>query len=138
SFNLGIRNVKEGANSVSIRRVRPFLERELQNLDHEAVLSQYEQSRVLPRLNFAYGDWQIEFDVIPKRRGAARQIESRPVGLYPPHARWGECDGSLRRVLSAKAKRYGRVAQPYLIAVNALSPWGVDKNDYRSALFGIM
>lgn len=43
---------------------------------------------------------------------------------------------SLKKALNEKAKKYGKLQNRYIIAVNALSPWITDEEDYLSTLFG--
>ena len=78
----------------------------------------------------------IEFSVLPKRRDAWGRNTSRTIGIYGVQTRWGGADDSLKKSLSAKAKHYGHIDYPFLIAVNCLSGWVIDKEEERAALFG--
>jgi hypothetical protein len=138
AFNVRIDDVKEGANPVSMNRVKAFLQRQLHSLDHEIVLSEYERSSVLPGLVFEANDWRIAFTILPKHRDRLQRAEPRLIGMYPVLSRCGDSTNALRKALAAKAKRYGQLDLPYLIAVNTVSPWGVDRAAERDALFGTL
>ena len=136
-FHLIVRNITENAaKQIPARRVIAFLERELSKLDPESVFADYQQHQEYPRRSFQDGDSLIELDILPKLREAWGRNTSRTIGSTGVRSRWGGAENSLRKTLFAKAKRYGEINRPFVIGVNCLSDWGIDKEEERAALFG--
>jgi len=64
-----------------------------------------------------------------------RNRPARIVGSPPGKAHWGGAEVDILRALDTKAKKYGDLDAPYVIAINIL-PWFHDKNDISVALYG--
>lgn len=120
----------------SSRRIKSFLERELGKLDPEVLLASVTQPADMPCLTFEDEYVVIDFELVPMKREAWGRAGSRPIGMYPTVGRWGDGKNALRRTLNAKAKRYGQISEPFVVAVNTLSPWGSEETEWTEALFG--
>jgi hypothetical protein len=120
----------------SSRRIKAFLDRELSNLDPETLLRTVTQATDMPCLHFEDDCVVIDFEIVPRKREAWERTDLRAIGMHPTRVRWGDGKESLRKTLSAKAKYYGQVGEPFIIAVNTLSPWGSRETEWSEALFG--
>jgi len=135
NFWLGFRHIENPSGiQAPTRKIRVFLKRELDKLSPDQVEERALQSggNDIPSLTFREGDFEVEFSIIPKKSGARRGT----VGIFPCRSRWGGSDRGLLAALARKATRYGKLDRPYIIAVNALSPFGVDNEDISRALLG--
>ncbi len=117
----------------SSRRIKSFLDRELGNIDPKSLPELAPPAATLRRLRFEDESVVIEFELLPTKE---REAGKRAIGIYPTRSRWGDSKESLRRTLNAKAKRYGQIGEPFVIAVNTLSPWADGKHEWFETLFG--
>jgi hypothetical protein len=127
---------KSPAAQPSSRRIKSVLERELSKLDPESLLASATRVTDLPSLHYEDECVVIDFELVPKKQEAWGRPDARPIGMYPTRGRWGDGTEALRRTLNAKAKRYGQVGEPFVIAVNTLSPFGSEEAEWFEALFG--
>lgn len=84
---------------------------------------------------FEFDKWIIQFTPLAKRDESRGTPGLRPLGIIgiPPHVlRTAE---AIREAVRQKAKRYGQLNAPFIIAVNALCEH-VDDQDEIDALFG--
>jgi hypothetical protein len=110
----------------------------LATLKYDDVRRIYESkgTRSLPTYDHEQDGWTIRFRARPKYKvrghGGIRPIGSMTSG------RVHEVDTRtpLRDALVDKAGRYGELDRPYVIAVNATSPWTPDRISVMEALFG--
>lgn len=123
-------NLRSG-NQPSAKRIRTFLQRELSRLDPDRPLAR--QDAVL---RYRDDDVEIVFRpvaLLPDRRGdATLRMMSGP----PSISRGGGTAAPLVAAVEEKGTRYGRLAAPYVIAINALSEWGTRREDMIDALYG--
>jgi len=120
----------------SSRRITSFLDRELSALDPEALLTTALEPADHRRLRFEDEVLSIDFEIAPKKREAWGRPDARNIGTFPVRMRWGDSSVAVRRTLNAKAKRYGDLDKPFVIAVNTLGPWGYDEHERLGTLFG--
>jgi hypothetical protein len=120
-----------GGSTPSLTRLRAEIGGWLDALDADAVLAAVESddpSAVeLPSKRWGLGDWSIRFQAIPKRREARGRAGGRTVGYHSgPGGRWvGEDIGRLEAALSEKAKKYGDLPHPLVLALRMTSPYVV-------------
>jgi hypothetical protein len=89
-----------------------------------------------PRRQFLHEGCTIEFFPIPKSPEARGKLGLRPLGMLGPgEAAFVDDTRALKNALSAKAKRYGELGKPFVIAVNAMAQH-LDSIDIADALFG--
>jgi hypothetical protein len=115
---------------------KPFLNRELGNLDPELLLASATKMMKLHRLHFEDEFISIDFDIVPKKPEACGRPDARNIGMLPIRTRRGDSKETIRRTLHAKAKHYGKIGEPFVIAVNTLGPWEYDKDEQLETLFG--
>lgn len=84
---------------------------------------------------FESGQWVIEFGLMPRGARSRGRTGVRPLGIQfiPMHVI--KSAEAIREAIRAKAKRYGSMDAPFIIAVNALCEH-VDQHDETDALFG--
>jgi hypothetical protein len=117
--------------------MRSFLRERLAALDPDEMTQLVRSASfdALPRWRFEHEGWEIDFFPIPKSPRARGKPGIRPVGMRMPEPFWSEPRLAIRDAIVEKARRYGDLDLPYIIAVNALEA-GVDRIDIMEALFG--
>jgi hypothetical protein len=127
----------EGLDAPSMRAVRRTVERWLDSLDWQAERARQEDGAgldALPTRTMEVGDWSFSFRAWPRapeqRGGQDGAILAGPSdgGIFD-HA------GTLRDRLEQKAKKYGSVAEPVIVAVR-LDGMAASDRDVRAALHG--
>jgi hypothetical protein len=118
-----------------MRELRKRLQTWLSTLNWERERERQQErfdADALPHISLPAGDWRFSFRGWPREH---RGSDAPTIGTQPPDG--GSCDHahSLRERLEEKAKKYGRVAHPVVIAVR-LDGMGVDNDDIQSALYG--
>lgn len=150
--------IAEGQSAApSIARLCPQIDDWLSSIDPDSVNVDYESTdqafdppmprvlglleETLPSFSKSIGKWEFTFYAVPRRRGSTGTTW-RPVGsimrVYGEDksiVRWIDCKNSLRRALAEKARRYGTLEVPYIIALNATDIF-VDDLDIHDLLVG--
>ena len=118
------------------RKLATFLKASLDKLDPDAVTEIYKAGGMdaLPRWQFEYEGWKIEFRPIPKKTESRGKPGVRPIGMTSYGFRCEDHRTPIRESIVDKAGRYGELDLPYIIALNAVKP--VDQVDIMEALFG--
>lgn len=138
NFFVHVRNVEGLSNSQpSGKRVRAFLKKRIDSLDPDVVAKEY-TDRLLDFPSWFYEEegLTIEFGVVPKSPEGRLKEGGRAIGVFPMKTRWGSDAPSIRDAVTKKGGRYGELEVPYVIAVNAITEWGLDHIDAMEALFG--
>jgi hypothetical protein len=119
------------------RKLSVDVERWLRSLDVDMVsnLGQAGSLEVFPKLTWSYDGWEVVFTPIAKSPAARGKTGLRPIGMHVPEVQWLQTDVDLRTALEAKAKKYGALQLPLLLAVNVLSAH-CDNYDILNAFFG--
>ena len=101
-------------------RLRGDVERWLRTVDLEAIASAGAAGdfHSLPRYSWNHEGWEIELMPIAKSPAARGKPGVRPLGMFSPEAQWLQTDADLKDALEAKAKKYGVLEVPFIIAVN--------------------
>jgi hypothetical protein len=140
NFFIGIEVFGTPSTPVPGKKLRKAVELFLQGLNPDAVGAVLQGGGGLgdlPRGQFTHGDWSIEFYPIAKSHAARGKPGIRPLGILGPGgAREVDDRGPLRDAILAKGGRYGDLGVPYIIAVDALGQWWLDRSDIMEALFG--
>lgn len=138
NYWLSISVVRYSMQNGSPKRFRRFVDEALAKLPATPItmgtgLAEQLEPR---RFEFDEDDWVIEFAAFPKAemlRGTPRLgaigMELSPFHDIKVHER-------LRTALETKAKKYGALALPYIVAVNTNDMFG-DEHELLMALFGI-
>ncbi len=117
------------------------LRRELANwlgtLDPDAIgeLCQAGRFGELPQLRWVHEGWEVEFRPLPKSAKFRGLPGIRPIGMVVPQAQWLNTHGDLKEAVEKKAKKYGNLGLPFIVAVNVLS-LHCDNVDIMNGLFG--
>jgi hypothetical protein len=128
NFFLGVQIREHTKQLPSTRRMRGFLSSELAKLDPDGPLPD--------GLDFAGDGWRVIFRPIPKTPQSRGATGVGPVGIHSIRTKWVSTREAVRAELSNKAKRYGTMDRPYVVALNVTSEWGCDDDDVVEALFG--
>lgn len=120
------------------RRIRNFLEQQLDTLNPDKVAEQFEQDGfdTLPSWNWRHEGWRITFFAIPKSSSARGKLHVRPIGLQIPELVWHSPQINIRNSLQEKVSKYGKLDLPYVIAINVIDEFGADDIDISNALLG--
>jgi hypothetical protein len=137
-FYLGLRVEGAPQTPVPAARLRTALARWLAELDVEAIQRCYLEDRHedVPAYEWSHDGWRIAFDPMPKGDEARGDLSVRPIGMtMPARATWLEQDRSLRDGVASK-DRYGRLALPFVVAIQVIDEFGIDGIDVMNGLFG--
>lgn len=101
-------------------RLRRDVERWLRTLDVEAIATAGAAGDFdsAPRFSWTHEGWEIELMPIAKSPAARGKAGIRPLGMFSPEAQWLQTDADLKAALEAKAKKYGLLEVPFILAVN--------------------
>jgi hypothetical protein len=89
--------------------------------------------RGAPELEITDQNWTMRASAIPRRNYAVAR--SRIVGAVGSAATWCNDEQVLRDTVKKKARHYGELDRPFVLAVATLSPF-LDTEDVMNALFG--
>lgn len=140
NFMLWLDVRKESNRSPSVAKVRRELQQWLASLDPDEVSQSidgaYDQYGALPEHIWSDQAWEIEFRAMPKKP-EARGRSDEVVGAWE-HGDDGIINtvGSLRGAIEEKAKAYGTLEKPFIIALLSDSIF-VAEHHVTSALFGV-
>jgi hypothetical protein len=80
--------------------------------------------------------FEVEISAFPKAPEMRGKPTVRTVGAVPGGVRWGGSSHALKKAITDKCSKYGRLNIPFVVAVNAISSWGTGLEDVEEALFG--
>jgi hypothetical protein len=89
----------------------------------------------LPRFEWTHDGLSLSFTASPRSEKTRGATNTRPLGIRIGEAHLIETDNDIRRVVEAKAKKYGELKIPLVVAVNVISEH-CDDIDINNALFG--
>ncbi len=118
-------------------RIRKAVENWLQGIDYEAVRASVQGGDFkTPSLEFEHDGCRLQISLFPVSEGRRGASDHRPIGVLGSGvARMVANWTSIRDGIKAKASRYGRLRQPYLVAVNAADQ-SAQHIDVIQAIFG--
>lgn len=137
NFFLGVSERGTPAASPRTTKMRTFLEDKMRELDPDELAKVFEEEGgdALPRWPFDLNGWELEFYPVPKSP-AARGPGARTLGIWGPgEARMVAPGDPVRQKLHEKAKAYGDLELPFVIAFDDLQPFA-DWESIEEALFG--
>jgi hypothetical protein len=109
------------ATTPSVNAVRRQIEHWLTGLDPEEVrrvLGEHENIRALPTLSLIVGGMQLTVRPIPRNKERLPHPHHRAVGAtIPRNATMVDELGAIQTALGNKAKRYGKLDLPYVVAI---------------------
>jgi hypothetical protein len=136
-FFIGMRLRGAPESSPPGRDIRRRLADWLKGINYEQTLKIYEECGIegLPKLNYLFEGWVIEFFPIPKGDKYRGKKGARPIGIQSFAARWIATNEVIKGAVKKKASRYGILNKPFVIAINSVS-LSTSNSDILSALFG--
>lgn len=123
--------------NINGRNLRKRLEDWLQTLDFETIAQTYKEQRYreVPSFDWSEAGCTFTFTPLPKGPRLRGQSDVRPVGMVFPEFRWLSTHKDIRAAIDGKAKKYGELDLPLVVAVNVTNDL-CDDEDVWSALFG--
>lgn len=121
--------------AIAIAPIKRHLTTWLASLDYDKVKAETAGEnghRNCPETKWVQGGCAIEFTAFPK--GKARGEPGRAIGMEMGGG-WSGTGLRLRKMLAGKARRYGKLNSPYVIAVNVMDG-STDNEDALQALYG--
>jgi hypothetical protein len=133
-FSLWVGDISVGQRDVPKRVITRRIENWLTSLD---VTEPHWADRAAdrPALVFEYDDWRVEFEASRRGDWESPEPRSRIIGSGPGVSGYVDTASRLRTNLSEKCRRYGKPAEPYVIALLSDQD-GLDLEDITGALFG--
>jgi len=120
------------------RVIRKHLERWLAGLDFDDIARASKEQRFedIPSLDWEEAGCTFTFKLIPKGALFRGKPGARPIGtIFPADMRWPSTHEDIRAAIEGKAKKYGKLDLPLVVAVNVTNDF-CDDDDVWSALFG--
>jgi hypothetical protein len=131
-FFLHLQDVQVGAKSVGTQNLRRLLKQWLDGLDPDAPAV---DDRPLS-FSWAESDWSAQFGAIAKSPEHRRSSRGRAIGVYSHgDAEFLDYAGLIRRGATLKARAYGELDAPFVIAVGVYV-FDQDLEDTIAAMFG--
>jgi len=142
NFFIAVSVEKEGSRMPAVSNIIPALEKWLAGLDPDEAAKAAKPGKWLTATPAPYrkdvvddGGWHLSFVAIPKKNKARGEPGSRPIGMEDQGFKWVRTADTLRKRLTEKAKKYGALDLPYIIAVNVTDMYA-DSRDVSSVLVG--
>lgn len=135
-FFLALSVSGEPQEPLSGQVLRRRLEAWLQALDYDDVVATWnDTNQKPPSLEYEQHGLKLVFSPVPRQRSSGTHIRNRAIGIQslPPLSLQPQVP--IRNAVLKKAGRYGDLEQPYIVAVNATSPYA-NADSAISALFG--
>ncbi|SMD27185.1 hypothetical protein [Kibdelosporangium aridum] len=135
NFYVGLKFDQLGLQRPKDREVISPLETWLSGIDPDEVDAALDNGGETPELYLSVRDWGLIFTahpIKPARRGKPRH---RLLGVYPAYGGFVNDQHKLRKTLDRKARHYGALDKPFVIAVMGMSSF-MDNEDVENALFG--
>jgi len=120
-----------------VGKLRKALEGWLKSLDLNAMDAACRAGEfdALPRFEWSHDGLTLLFRPIPKSPARRGSIDARPIALSMGELHSITVDDDIRNAVEAKAKKYGTLVLPLVVAVNVASE-RCDNIDINNALFG--
>jgi hypothetical protein len=136
-FWVSLRQVSDEDLVPSSKDIIRFIRARLLALTWESVVEELKQKPyAIPTWTYKNeAGFEVEISAFPKAAEMRRKSTVRTVGAVPGGVRWGGSGRALRKAITDKCQKYGRLNIPFVIAVNALSNWGTGREDVEEALF---
>lgn len=118
------------------RRLADDLQRWLDGLDYDEALRRANQGNA-EQYDFRDGNFHVIFEAAPRNREQAQETD-RVIGIrsHGHEGGWMQPGENLRGAIEEKARAYGQLNMPYVIAVNVWEFFGDTASDSLEALYG--
>jgi len=137
-YFLGIDYRGHPQGNINGRNVRKRIEEWLKTLDFESIAQKYREQKYEEVPSFDWNESGCTFTFKPRPKGPRfrGQPGARPVGMvFPADMRLLSTHEDIRAAIDGKAKKYGNLDLPLVVAVNVTNDF-CDDDDVWSALFG--
>lgn len=114
----------------SVRQIRDGIKADLASLDADELI----RAGSVPEGRYRDNNVQVLYRVFAKKPDFRSQ-STRMISGPPPEVRHGYSDAPIRRAVAEKARKYGVLTRPLVIALNNIGKW-VDEEAILLALFG--
>jgi hypothetical protein len=120
-----------------VKELRKGLEDWLKSLDANSISETLKAGDWdnLPQYEWQHDGLTLTFSPAPKSAESASKPDSQPIGVIMGEPHLLHVDKDIRQAVEAKAKKYGTINLPFIVAVNVLSEH-CGKIDIDNALFG--
>jgi hypothetical protein len=121
----------------SVKELRKKLDEWMNSLVEESIEAtiKAEDWDSLPRFEWQHEGLTLSFTPSPRSPESAAKPDARPIGMIMGEPHQLNVDKDIRAAVLAKAKKYGTLPLPLIVAVNVLSEH-CDEIDINNALFG--
>jgi hypothetical protein len=134
NFFVWIHIEKVGMELPAVREVVGPVEEWLDDLDPDEVEASRNAGQGLRTHTFAFRDWRIRLEALPKRPESRGNPAHRLVGVGPMSIGFVNDRDKVGKALDRKRRRHSKVDAPLLLAVLGMSP--LLDEDVAQALFG--
>jgi hypothetical protein len=135
NFMVAVDSEGDPTTQPSGNRLAAAVVRWLDTLDADALLEQAADGyEALPEMSWQHEDWRVRIRPIPVR-AEARGMPRRLIGVRNFGAGWIDGWTPIRDAVLYKARRYGELDLPLIVAVN-VDTFNLDPIDEAQALFG--
>ncbi len=136
-FYIGVNLHREALRMPKVRAIRTFLQRNIATLDPDELFECLLKDgwNAMPTFLFTQKGWEIEFRAIPKPKLKRGKHGVRPVDFEMREPQWVDSRKQLFNTMKGKAKRYGELPLPYILAVDSRDIF-LDTEDVLGALIG--
>lgn len=138
NFFVGLNVYGSPSTPVPEKQLRSRVESFLRSLNPDVILRMIKTSSLsaAPHGRFSHAGCTFEFYPIPKAPEARGKPGLRTLGMHGAgEVEWIDDKTALRKAILIKAKRYGSLGRPFIIAINAMSQYLADI-DIGEVLFG--
>lgn len=135
NFFVWVHFEKVGIERPRVREVVVPVEQWLESLDPDTAEASMNAGQRPQGKTFAFRDWRVRLEALPKRAEARGDPTHRLVGVGPMSVGYVNDREMLRKALDRKKQRHSKVDAPLLLAVLGISPV-LDEEDVAQALFG--
>jgi hypothetical protein len=111
----------------SLRRIREFVMRKVDATSDDVAFLQDEM--------WKYEDARVKLRIRPIP--LSKKTWNSNVGIGPTKIRWGGPEAAIAAQLRKKATKYGKIEQPFVIAINVVSKWTNNLKGVTKTLLGI-
>jgi hypothetical protein len=120
-----------------VGKLRKALTHWLRSLDLKAIDAAYQAGNfdLVPKFEWSHEGLTLFFSPIPKSAKTQGTTDTRSIGIIMGEPHLLRTDEDIRQVIERKAKKYGKLSLPLVIAVNVVSEH-CDEIDINNALFG--
>jgi hypothetical protein len=134
NFCLGIYLSGNPQQEINKRKLKHDLQQWIKNLDLDDIERRYRKREEITPYHFSENGWSICFRPIP-RKSCGRNALRRTIEILSEDIRTIDVRSTLHKAAKEKARKYGDLDLPLVIAVN-LGEDHVDVTQERDALFG--